>query len=206
MESTLGTVGHRALLFAEGLPKLGLTRHLMAPRLKPQNRLLVPRLAFSKHRFWKLQPLPIGVWHPAALHFRRWVSWGWPRRVKKLLRGGLRLWLLSYATDRTQTHDILALRMPGIQSQTKNMCVGRRLGFLACQNQGVGENGIPLISLPLLLPHSRAQTPDQCVSNWVKEWEHGTMPHARDVRKPKHSPTLMCLIWFMKCNFCGILC
>ena len=102
-------------------------------------------------------------------------------------------------------YDILAWRMQGIQSQTKSMCVGRRLGLQACQNQGVGESEDHLSSshCPFLIPGPNTRPGRLQMS---EKWEHGTMPHVRDVRKSRHSTTLMHLIWFMKCNFCGILC
>lgn len=57
-------------------------------------------------------------------------------------------------------YDILAWRMRGIQSQTKSMCVGRRLGLQACQNQAVGESEDHLSSshCPFLIPGSKYQT------------------------------------------------
>lgn len=102
-----------------------------------------------------------------------------------------------------QMHDILGWRMWGTQSQTESMCVGRQLGLLACQNQGGGASGRPLISpttapLSSLGPNSR---PACLQVRGEKKGEHGTMPHVRDVRKPKHSSALMYLIWFIKLQF-----
>lgn len=99
-----------------------------------------------------------------------------------------------------QMHDILDSRMWGIQSQTKSMCVRRQLALPACQNQGEGEDRRPLISLPLPSPHSRLKHQTSTSPSKKKKWEHGTSPHVKDVRKPKHSSALMYLIWFIKCN------
>lgn len=179
--------------------------YLMAPWPKPQCRWLVAPSAFSKHWFWRSPPPPSVSLAYRCPSFQKMNLLGVTQERQKLLLQGLRLWLLSCATDKMQMHDILALRMRGIQSQTKSMCVGRRLGLQACQNQGMGENGDHLSSShsPFLIPGPN--TRPVCLQ-MSKNWEHGTMPHVRDVRKPKHSTTLMYLIWFMKYNFCGILC
>lgn len=109
---------------------------------------------------------------------------------------------ISCATDMMKMPDFLDLRMWDIQSQTKSMCVGRQLGSQACQNQGEGERERPLISPPhrppFLIPGPNSRPAR--LQGRGKKWEHGTMPHVRDVRKPKHSSALVYLIWFIKCN------
>lgn len=69
-----------------------------------------------------------------------------------------------------------------------------------------GERAGDHLSPPPLLPfpHSRSKlqtsvSPSE--GGEEKKREHGTMPHVRDVRKPKHSSALMYLIWFIKLQF-----
>lgn len=101
-----------------------------------------------------------------------------------------------------QMHDILGWRMWGTRSQTESMCVGRQLGLPACQNQGGGRGGdhLPHHHSPFLIPGPNSR-PACLQVRRKKKREHGTMPHVRDVRKPKHSSALGYLIWFIKLQF-----
>lgn len=61
--------------------------------------------------------------------------------------------LLSNRQDADASHS--GLENVGRSEPDQEYVCRETAGLTDCQDQGVGENGIPLISLPLLLPHSR---------------------------------------------------
>lgn len=89
------------------------------------------------------------------------------------------------------------------ESDQEYVC-GETAGLTDGQNQGWERMGYHLSP-----SHSSFLLPDPntrpvCL-RLSKKWEHGIMPHVRNVWNPTHSTTLMYLIWFMKYNFCEIL-
>jgi hypothetical protein len=89
-----------------------------------------------------------------AFHFRKWIHWRWPTRARSFSsRAGVVVAVLCNRHDADAWHS--GLGNVGHSDPDQEYVCGETAGSVACQNQGVGENGRPLISLPLSFPHSR---------------------------------------------------
>lgn len=200
-------VGHRALRIVEGLPKpqaYEASRGSLAPTTK-QTWLVCPSAFSSINSGCHSHTHPIWVWHPAALRFRRWVSWGWLRRVESC---SFRAWGCGRSLVQETGHRRMTF-WPwecGAFRARPRVCVwGDSRAYWPARIREWETMGYHLSPSHSSWLIPGPNTRPGCLQ-LNKKWEHGTMPHVRDVRKPKHSTALMRLIWFMKCNFCGILC
>lgn len=88
------------------------------------------------------------------------------------------------------------LENAGNSESDQDYVCGEMAGLTDCQNQGWERTGYHLSP-----SHSSFLIPDPntrpvCLQ-LSKKWEHGIMPHVRNVWNPTHSTTLMYLIWFI---------
>lgn len=88
------------------------------------------------------------------------------------------------------------LENAGNSESDQDYVCGETAGLTDCQNQGWERTGYHLSP-----SHSSFLIPDPntrpvCLQ-LSKKWEHGIMPHVRNVWNPTHSTTLMYLIWFI---------
>lgn len=133
--------------------------------------------SISQASIWEVTATlsPIGVGHPAALRVRRWICWGWPRRVRNFCT----TWSCGCSLEQ-QTGRRCITFWPwecGALRARPRVCVWGDSWAYWLPGSGGGREW-DTTYLPPTPPSSfQAQTPDPYVSNWVKKmgtWDNAT--------------------------------